>query len=272
MSEPTITCPNCRTEIKLTESLAAPLIADTRRRYDEQLARKETEVAGREAAIRKQQSEIAAARESIDAQVAATLDQERGRIAAGEAQKAQRLVATDMEQKVRELADLNQVLKQRDAKLAEAQQAQADLIRKQRELDDAKREMDLTIQKQVQAELGAVRDQAKLEAEAALTLRVREKEEQIASMQRQIEDLRRKAEQGSQQLQGEVQELALEALLRQKFPRDVIDPVPKGEFGGDLIQKAAARSCGRPSAPRTGPTAGSARSGKTNGRPRPTWR
>jgi hypothetical protein len=136
---------------------------------------------------------------------------------------------------------------QRDAKLAEAQQAQADLIRKQRELDDAKREMDLNIQKQVQAELGAVRDQAKQEAEAALTLRVREKEEQIASMQRQIEDLRRKAEQGSQQLQGEVQELALEALLRQKFPRDAFEPVPKGEFGGDLIQRVvgpAGQICG----------------------------
>src|SRR5580704_17366107 len=96
-----------------------------------------------------------------------------------------------------EIAELNDVLRQRDAKLAEAQQAQADLIMKQRELDDAKREMDLTIQKQVQAELSTVRDQAKQEAEAALTLRVREKEEQIASMQRQIEDLRRKAEQGS---------------------------------------------------------------------------
>jgi hypothetical protein len=111
-------------------------------------------------------------------------------------------------------------------------QAQADLIRKQRELDDAKREIDLTVQKQVQAALGTVRDQAKQETEAALNLRVREKEEQVASMQREIEDLRRKAEQGSQQLQGEVQELALEALLRQKFPRDAFDPVPKGEFGG----------------------------------------
>jgi hypothetical protein len=106
--------------------------------------------------------------------------------------------------KVKEIAELNQVLRQRDAKLAEAQQAQADLIKKQRELNDAKREMDLTIQKQVQAELGAVRDKAKQETEAALTLKVREKEEQIASMQRQIEDLRRRAEQGSQQLQGGV--------------------------------------------------------------------
>jgi len=56
-------------------------------------------------------------------------------------------------------------------------------------------------------------------------------------MQRQVEELKRKAEQGSQQLQGEVQELALEATLRAKFPRDLIEPVPKGEFGGDVLQR-----------------------------------
>ena len=56
-------------------------------------------------------------------------------------------------------------------------------------------------------------------------------------MQRQIEELRRKAEQGSQQLQGEVQELELEATLRARFPHDTIEPVPKGEFGGDILQR-----------------------------------
>jgi hypothetical protein len=56
MTEPTLTCPTCRTQIKLTESLAAPLIEVTRRRYEDQLARKEAEVAGREAAIRDQQA------------------------------------------------------------------------------------------------------------------------------------------------------------------------------------------------------------------------
>jgi hypothetical protein len=89
----------------------------------------------------------------------------------------------------------------------------------------------------VQASLATVRDKAKLEAEDGLKLRLAEKEEQIASMQRQVEELRRKAEQGSQQLQGEVQELALEATLRAKFPRDLIEPVPKGEFGGDVLQR-----------------------------------
>ena len=85
--------------------------------------------------------------------------------------------------------------------------------------------------------LGSVRDKAKLEAEEALKLRVQEKEEQISSMGKQIEELRRKAEQGSQQLQGEVLELELESLLRSKFPLDLIEPVPKGEFGGDALQR-----------------------------------
>jgi hypothetical protein len=237
MTDPTLTCPTCRTEIKLTESLAAPLIADTRRRYETQLAQKEAEVAAREAAIRQQQEQLTSARQAIDAEVAARLDQERAKIAATEVEKAKRLVATDLEARAKEIADLTEVLKQRDAKLAEAQQAQADLLRKQRELDDAKREIDLTIENRVRTELAAVRDKARQEADAALSLRVREREEQIASMQRQIEDLKRKAEQGSQQLQGEVQELALEALLRQRFAGDLIEPVPKGEFGGDLIQR-----------------------------------
>ncbi|MCL2659169.1 MAG: DUF2130 domain-containing protein, partial [Acidobacteriaceae bacterium] len=68
-------------------------------------------------------------------------------------------------------------------------------------------------------------------------LRAAEKDQKIASMQRTIEELQRKAEQGSQQTQGEVQELALESLLRSKFPYDTIEPVPKGEFGGDTIQR-----------------------------------
>jgi hypothetical protein len=237
MTEPTLTCPNCRTEIKLTESLAAPLIADTRRRYETQLAQKEAEVVAREAAVREQREELATARQEIEAEVATKLDQERGKIAVAEALKAKRLVETDLETRAKEIADLNEVLRQRDTKLAEAQQAQADLIRKQRDLDDARRELDLTVESRVQAGLSTVRDKAKQETEAALGLRVREKEEQIASMQRQIEDLKRKAEQGSQQLQGEVQELALEALLRQRFARDLIEPVPKGGFGGDLIQR-----------------------------------
>ena len=231
MNEPTIICPNCKTEIKLTESLAAPLIEATRQRYEQ------TIVAIREAAIREQEAEITKAQDSIDEQVTAKLKTEREKIAAAEAKKARLILATDLEQKAQEVVDLQEVLKERDDKLAEAQKAQADLIRKQRELDDAKREMELTIEKGVQESLVVVRDKAKSEAEEGLKLKVSEKEEQIASMQRQIEELKRRAEQGSQQLQGEVQELELESLLRHKFTRDTIEPVAKGEFGGKFMAR-----------------------------------
>ncbi len=237
MNEPVIQCPTCRTEIKLTESLAAPLIAQSRRQFEQTLAAKDAEVAKREAALKTKEGELAAAKASVDEQVAAKVKAERQTIVAEEAMKARLLAASDIEQKSKELVELHEVLKVKDVKLAEAQKEQAELLRKQRELDDARREMDLTIEKKVQESLHAVRDKAKLEAEEVLKLRVLEKEEQIASMGKQIEELRRKAEQGSQQLQGEVVELELESLLRSKFPLDLIEPVPKGEFGGDVLQR-----------------------------------
>jgi hypothetical protein len=235
MIDPTITCPNCKTQIKLTESLAAPLIEATRQQYERKIADKDADVAKREASIKEQQAAIAKAKETIDEQVAEKLKTERSVIAAEESKKARTLLGGDLDSKTKELADLQEVLKQREEKLAEAQQAQAELIRKQRELDDAKREMDLTIEKRVQESLTTVRDKAKLEAEEGLRLKVAEKEQTISAMQKQIEELKRKAEQGSQQLQGEVQELDLESLVRAAFPMDSVEPVPKGEHGGDIV-------------------------------------
>lgn len=323
MAEPTITCPNCSTTIPLTESLAAPLLKATTAKYEHALAQKDRDLAAREDGVRNERAALAQQRASIDQTIAETLGTERKRIAAEEAARARRLAATELEAKAREVADLNAVIQDREGKLAVAQKAQAELVRKERELEDARREMELSIQQRVQAqlagirdkarqeaetassarvaekeeqiatmqhqlaerdgklaaaqkaqadvmrkereledarreieltieskvhaELGSVREQARQEAEAAARLPLIEKEEQIASMQRQIEQLKRKAEQGSQQLHGEAQELQLETMLREKFARDVIEPVPKGEFGGDVLQRVIGpsdQSCG----------------------------
>ena len=112
------------------------------------------------------------------------------------------MLATDIDGKVKELAYLHVVLKEREIKLAEAQKTQVDLLRKQRELDDAKRELELTVEKKVQESLTAVRNKAKQEAEEGLKLKVLEKEQQIASMQRQIEDLKRKGLPATRALSG----------------------------------------------------------------------
>ncbi len=241
MTEPTITCPKCKTEIKLTESLAAPLIESTRRQFEEQLAQKDSEITQREQTMRDKEKLLAEDKrqfeDQVADQVAAQLKADRARITIEESRKAKLASAAELESKSRELTDLQEMFKAHDAKLAEAQKVQADLIKKQRELDDAKRELELTIEKRVQEGLDTTRQQAKKEAEDEQKLKVMEKEQTISAMQKQIEDLKRRAEQGSQQLQGEVQELELESLLRSKFPFDSIVPVPKGEFGGDVLHR-----------------------------------
>ena len=237
MAEPTVVCPQCKTEIKLTESLAAPLLESIRRDYEQRLTQKDADMAKREKALHEREAVLQKQKESMDEQIAQKMQQEQARIAAEEAKKAKLAVGNELNQKLKEINDLQDILKQRDIKLADAQKAQADLIRKQRELDDANRELELTVEKRVETGLAAAREKAKKEAEDEMKLKVMEAEQTIASMQRQIEDLKRRAEQGSQQLQGEVQELELEALLGTRFPRDTIQPVPKGEFGGDILHR-----------------------------------
>ena len=247
MVEPTLVCPQCKIEIKLTESLAAPLLDSVRRDYERRLAEKDANVAKREQLLHQQEATLQKAKETLDEQVAQKLQRERARIAAEEAKNAKLALGSELEQKSKEINQLQDILKQRDAKLADAQRTQAEVIRKERELDDAKRELELTVAKRVQAELGTAREQARKDAEEELKLKVLEKEQTIVSMQKQIEDLKRRAEQGSQQLQGEVQELELESLLAAKFPRDRIQPVPKGEFGGDVLHRVVGplgQACG----------------------------
>ena len=237
MEEPIIECPNCGTNIKLTESLAGPLVAATRSEFEAKLDAQKQKFEARESAIKSKEVELAEAQTALDENVKELVKAERAKISDEEKRKAQSIANAEIEEKSKEVVELKELIKQRTEKLTEAQAAQAELLKKERLLDDAKRELDLTIEKRVQESIVAVRTAAKAEVEGELKLKVSEKEEQILSMQRQIEELRRKSEQGSQQLQGEVLELELEEALTARFPIDNIEPVPKGEFGGDVLQR-----------------------------------
>jgi hypothetical protein len=172
MNQPTIRCPHCKAEVRLTEALAARLI-----RTNKKIAEKETEIARRESAILAQRAELARAVESIEQQFTTRLKTERERIAAEEATKAQLLLATELESRSQEIADLQEEIQQRDSKLAEAQKTQAELIRKQRELEDERCDMGLQIETRVQESLSHIRHKAKQEAEDAVNLKVLKKED-----------------------------------------------------------------------------------------------
>src|SRR4051794_2047583 len=115
MTEPTISCPNCKREIRLTESLAAPLIAATRQQYEEQLSEKDEQIVKREQDVRDKEKHVAEAKRTLDTQiadqVAAQLATERIRVSAEEAKKAKFASAAELEAKGRELTELLELLK-----------------------------------------------------------------------------------------------------------------------------------------------------------------
>ncbi|GIT91084.1 hypothetical protein JANAI62_15390 [Jannaschia pagri] len=221
MTDPKITCPSCSAEIALTESLAGPLLAQTRR---EAAARQQAALADQKAAIE------AAATQAAEAAQAARLAEIQEAAQAREA----------------EVAALQSRAKAQEAKLAEAQKAQAAALAREALLAEREREMDLTIQKQVAAQTEAARQKLRVQAEALAAERLAaeqekaqlilaEKDQKLLGLTRQIEVLQRKLEQGSQQQQGEAAEVVLEHHLARAFPMDSVEEVPKGIRGADCL-------------------------------------
>ena len=93
-------------------------------------------------------------------------------------------------------------------------------------------------------------EKAKMQAliEEKNQMRFKELEKQLDDQKKLAEEMRRKAEQGSMQLQGEVQELAIQELLSSMFPYDEVNEVPKGVKGADVIHVVKNRignDCGK---------------------------
>ncbi len=310
MSDDKIVCPNCRAQIKLTESLAAPLLDAVRADHERALVTERVKIAAEEAqkakallqtdlatrdqdlatlknvlldreqkltkahaaqvefakkerelndarrefeltvearvkaSVAERESEIEATKRLLKEQraamareVAERIAAERASIADEEAKKAKSLFQIDITERDKKLNHLNDLLKDKEDRLAKAQIEQANFEKKTRELEDAKRELDLTVEARVRQEIVTIRDKTKLDVEGEYKLKLTASDEKMASMQRKIEELSRKAEQGSQQLQGEALELELETRLKEHFPEDIIERIPTGRNGADVLQR-----------------------------------
>jgi len=149
-------------------------------------------------------------------------------------------LSSDFETKLRLLEENN---KENEEKLKQARQKEADFLRKEQELKNKEAEIELTVQKQLQKDrekltedIRKIEEQKVAAKDTEYQMRLKELEKQLEDQKRLADEMRRKAEQGSMQLQGEVQELALEEMLKASFPFDIISEVGKGVRGADCIQ------------------------------------
>ena len=224
-----IACPNCRHEIAVNEVLQSQLSEQIRRELQAELLGKQKEVAAARKQIVKQTVALKAEQDNLAAKVKAGIESERSAILAQAQKQAKVELGVELKDQAAQVKELTD-------KLSAAQTNELELRKKERELQAQTEELQLKVAREITAEREKIRIAAMKQAADEHQLKDAEQKKVISDMRRQIEDLKRKAEQGSMQTQGEVQELALEAMLDAAFAVDSIDPVGKGVSGADCKQ------------------------------------
>ncbi len=140
-----------------------------------------------------------------------------------------------------QLLEFQKELEERKQELDFARKVELEFRRKENELIQKEQNLELELQRRLSEERKQIQEFVKNSLHSEYELKIREKEETISSMQKKIEELNLKLQMGSQQLQGEVQEIVIEEQLKMKFPIDKIEPVPKGIRGADIIQEVRNR-------------------------------
>jgi hypothetical protein len=241
VSDQTIKCPKCGTEIPLTEALTGQIEQSIRAKYEAETAKKDQELDKEKEALKKQQEELENQRQSVDEKVAEQVKAERKKIA--EQEKAKVLAEQSEQTKA-----LEQELEEKRKQVIEANKKELELRKQQQKLEEEKAAMELTVQRQIDTERKKILEEAGEKAAEEQQFKMREKDDLIKSMQVQIENLKRRAESGSQEAQGEAMEGALHDILQQTFPFDRIEEVKKGQRGGDVVQvvrNTAGKECGK---------------------------
>ena len=147
-------------------------------------------------------------------------------------EQIQRSISADFEVKLKMAEEAN---RENEQKLALARQKELEFLQKEQQLKNREAELDIQVQKILQKERSELEEQIRKQEHEKNHLKLRELEIQLDTQKKLAEEMRRKAEQGSQQLQGEAQELFLEEILRTNFPFDKVTEVSKGVEGADCV-------------------------------------
>ena len=208
MTDQSISCPSCGKQIPLTRALRSEIEASLKQQFDETLQERER---------------------ALRANYESRLEDDLQRAEAEAAKKAEKRVA-------QELAGLKDQVKDQANDLEEARRVELSMRKKEREFERKQQELELTVAREIDNERSRLVTETRERLAEEHRLKDAEKEKQLGDMRRQIEDLKRKAEQGSQQVQGEAGEGELESLLRTNFPSDEISGIGQGVRGADVHQ------------------------------------
>ncbi len=219
-----IECPQCGAKIELTEVLTASL----RAKYEAEANKKARE-------LEKEKKVLTRQRNEIEQEITKRIETERQRIVENERSRLQTEQSTRMN-------TLRGELEEKCLQLVDANKNELELRKQQQKLKDEKSTFELTIQRKLDEERQTIMEQASKRATEQEQLKLHEKDAQLVSLTKQITELKRRAEIGSQQAAGEALEISLEDILRQTFPFDKFEEVKKGQKGADILQRVRNQS------------------------------
>lgn len=230
MNEQTIKCPFCKKDILLTEALTHQIQEKVRNELEIELRKKEQDLEVKEKGLLEKIKEVENSRKTIDEEVLKRVVAEKEKLIQEAKQKAEEKLSL-------EFKDLQEQIKEKDRVIEDAQKKELDLRKRQREIESKEKNLELEMSRKLDEERRKIEEETTKKVAEEQRLKFLEKEKTIDVLKKQIDELKRRAELGSQQLQGEVQELDLETFLKEHFIFDDIQPVPKGVKGADVLQK-----------------------------------
>jgi len=229
MEQGKITCPKCGEEFELSDALTGRIREHLKGELLREVSRREGELKKRSAALKAQEEQISKSRDAIDEEIETKLKE---RLADAEKKAAKKLEGQYADQ----LKDLQGAIEEKDAAIKTFRDQELELRRKQRKLQEATESLELEVTRKLDEERERIRGEAEKKLGEAHRLKDLEKDKVIHDLKTSLEVMKRKAEQGSMETQGEVLEQDFEARLKSFFVHDDIQPVPKGIRGADLIQ------------------------------------
>jgi hypothetical protein len=229
VNDQTIHCPECGHEIPLTAALSEQIKHQLDSDFRAKLKENEAQYQARLSELDAEKKKLQEAQHLLDAKVEEKVKEREAAILENAISKA----ASDVELKVKDLETRNLEL---ITKVTESQQKELELLQQKRELEEKQREVSLQIERGIQERQNSIYQEAKADAESQLQSKLLEKDKQLEMTTRALEAAKKQAEQGSMQIQGEAQEEDLKKIISASFPMDIVEDVPQGIKGGDLVQ------------------------------------
>lgn len=238
-NEPThVKCPKCGTEIDVNAVLYQQLQSDAREQYERQLAEqqkafeaKSQEINHEKEALEKMKAEV---QEAIEKGVSAKLVAQRSQL--------EKTIREQIaEEKSEEMKSLEEQLQQKIQDTKELNKIKTDLARLAREKEELKEKIEAEAEQKINEKLAEEKLRIRKEAEDKNQMKLAEKDYLIKQLKDQLTESQRKIDQGSMQVQGEAQELAIDEFLKSQFPLDTIVEIKKGARGADSLHQINTR-------------------------------